>query len=324
MTQYIVEHSESKFAFYITVKPLSSLPGGLPVKHITEIADRAQDYFVAAFPEETEASKKMFRQYGFHENDLFWIHHSPIMFSGKGKYADHFGNRACLTEGCSVIFEGYNSVVEADTIHLLQPAKIYCGNHAIVKIGKNVQFNGGVKIVAKELAAEDLFPPIVTIGENVRMDNCTITSFSGEIRIGDQCTFGKNAAIVAGYGMGISLGKDCMFSHDVWLFSGDGHQIFDLRTGKSLNSIQNIPEEKRWICLDGHVWCGLRACILNGTKIGSGSVIGANSLVKGYFTNNCILAGNPARVIRKDIAWSRQPVEEELELCEQEYRMFSQ
>ena len=57
--------------------------------------------------------------------------------------------------------------------------------------------------------------------------------------------------------------------------------------------------------------CPIMACstyrwsILN-CDVGSGSIIGARDLVKKKYPNNCILAGIPAKVIRKDVGWSRE------------------
>jgi acetyltransferase-like isoleucine patch superfamily enzyme len=45
--------------------------------------------------------------------------------------------------------------------------------------------------------------------------------------------------------------------------------------------------------------------ILGGSSIGDGSVVGLGSIVKGSFPNNCILAGSPAKTVRRDIAWER-------------------
>ena len=47
------------------------------------------------------------------------------------------------------------------------------------------------------------------------------------------------------------------------------------------------------------------AFIMHGTEIGSGSVIGAKSVVKGRYPNNCVVAGNPAECVKTDVAWSR-------------------
>jgi acetyltransferase-like isoleucine patch superfamily enzyme len=41
------------------------------------------------------------------------------------------------------------------------------------------------------------------------------------------------------------------------------------------------------------------AVILPGTTIGRHCVVGANSVVKGCFDDNCVISGNPARVIKR-------------------------
>ena len=53
----------------------------------------------------------------------------------------------------------------------------------------------------------------------------------------------------------------------------------------------------------------MRATIMNGVEIGSGSTVGANSFVcKKKFPANCCLAGNPAKVLREQTAWIRDGV----------------
>lgn len=47
------------------------------------------------------------------------------------------------------------------------------------------------------------------------------------------------------------------------------------------------------------VWIGQHAVILPGTQIGDGAIVGAYSVVGGHVEPYTIVAGNPARVIRK-------------------------
>ena len=46
-------------------------------------------------------------------------------------------------------------------------------------------------------------------------------------------------------------------------------------------------------------WIGINVSILAGTEIGKNSVVGANSVVKGKFPDYCVIAGNPARVVKR-------------------------
>ncbi len=43
----------------------------------------------------------------------------------------------------------------------------------------------------------------------------------------------------------------------------------------------------------------MNSIILKGTTLGKNVVVGAGSVVCGTFPENCIIAGNPARIIRK-------------------------
>lgn len=39
--------------------------------------------------------------------------------------------------------------------------------------------------------------------------------------------------------------------------------------------------------------------ILPGTKLGNHCIVGANAVVRGFYSDNCVIAGNPACVIKK-------------------------
>lgn len=130
----------------------------------------------------------------------------------------------------------------------------------------------------------------------------------------------------ASYGMCIDLcamtklniGEDCMFSWDVEIRTGDGHSIFDVNTGKNINSTSEICG-RHSIQIGNHVWIGFRSIILYDTKIGDGSIVGAGSLVKSKFPNNCIVAGVPAKIIRYDVSWCRENMEQDVLKCGEKY-----
>ena len=43
----------------------------------------------------------------------------------------------------------------------------------------------------------------------------------------------------------------------------------------------------------------MNSIILKGTTIGNNCVVGAGSVVHGTFGDNCVIAGNPAKVIKE-------------------------
>jgi acetyltransferase-like isoleucine patch superfamily enzyme len=51
------------------------------------------------------------------------------------------------------------------------------------------------------------------------------------------------------------------------------------------------------------VWVGSGATILAGVTVGDGAVIAAASVVTKDVPPGVLVAGNPARVIRRDVTW---------------------
>lgn len=146
----------------------------------------------------------------------------------------------------------------------------------------------------------------VYVGQNVKTVRLRIRAYDGSsLVIGEQTSFAENCGIRLTFFSNIRIGKDCMFSTGVIIFCGDSHAIFDLKSGKNTNY---FSEEKRNIVLAEHVWVGYQAFLLSKTDIGSGSVVGARSLTNKKFPNNCVIAGSPAKIVKRDIAWNRNPL----------------
>jgi acetyltransferase-like isoleucine patch superfamily enzyme len=118
------------------------------------------------------------------------------------------------------------------------------------------------------------------------------------VKIGSNLTTTSTAIVSAVEGVTVSFGDDCMLASENQFRADDGHPIFDVFTGKRVNLSTSIR-------VGSHVWIGARAVLLAGAEIGDGSVIGFGSIVTKKIPNNCIAAGSPARVVRRNIAWER-------------------
>lgn len=94
----------------------------------------------------------------------------------------------------------------------------------------------------------------------------------------------------------IQIGNDVQFSWDSVVMDSDSHAIFDEK-GQRLNEDDNI-------IIGNHVWIGSSVTILKGTVIGNDCVVGACSkLSKDYKDNNCLIVGNPAKVVKQIGGW---------------------
>ena len=54
------------------------------------------------------------------------------------------------------------------------------------------------------------------------------------------------------------------------------------------------------VIIGDNVWIGDKVTILSGVRIGNGVVVAANSVVTKDVPEYCVVAGNPARVIRSN------------------------
>lgn len=96
-----------------------------------------------------------------------------------------------------------------------------------------------------------------------------------------------------------SLGEDCMLSSNIQIRCTDGHRIYDENN--------NVINKGFDVEIGNHVWIGASASILKNVKIANNCVIGAYSVIPKSFTEEkCVIAGNPGRVVRRNVNWKRE------------------
>jgi hypothetical protein len=104
---------------------------------------------------------------------------------------------------------------------------------------------------------------------------------------------------IEGVDFGVAIGDDALISHGVTIRNYNMHGLHDLRTGVA------IGRPPASLVLERHVWLGQDALLLNCARIGSGSVVGARSLVTRPVPPCVIAAGSPATVRRQGVSWGR-------------------
>lgn len=92
----------------------------------------------------------------------------------------------------------------------------------------------------------------------------------------------------------IEIGEDVAISHDVTIMDSDAHEIcYD-------GYVKTKP-----VKIGNRVWIGSRAIILKGVTVGDGAIIAAGAVVTKDVPDGCVVAGNPARVIKGNQVWKR-------------------
>ncbi|RYD47878.1 MAG: hypothetical protein EOP85_04665 [Verrucomicrobiaceae bacterium] len=98
----------------------------------------------------------------------------------------------------------------------------------------------------------------------------------------------------------VIIGKWCMFSRKIEIRSSDAHSVVERATGLAIN-------EKEPVYIGDHVWVCAGAHINKGSRIPSDSIVAAMSFVNRAFEEEgVILAGIPAKVVKRGITWNRK------------------
>ena len=128
-------------------------------------------------------------------------------------------------------------------------------------------------------------------GSNIVVqDGCYI---DGETKIGSYTYIGFNTRITK-----TSIGKYCSIANNVNI--GDGEHPLDKVSTSSFFIDDNFETLTKRPCIIGNdVWIGVSSIIKRNVIIGDGAIIGANSFVNKDVMPFTIVAGSPARVIRK-------------------------
>lgn len=106
---------------------------------------------------------------------------------------------------------------------------------------------------------------------------------------------------------GISVGDYTQIAANVGLIS-QNHDLTDSRA----HELIEFPS----IEIGKYCWIGMNSVILPGVKLGNFTVVGAGSVVtKSFVDGYCVIAGNPARVIRRLDKSKCLGFENEFEYC---------
>ena len=198
-------------------------------------------------------------------------------------------------------------------VHFIWPANLLCRINAVMfeiittwrslkirecrgQIGNNVQVTGG---------------DYITIGKNTYISNfCILTAwcrygytdqtFKPRITIDEECSIGEYNHISSINE--VKIGKGTLTGRWVTITDnshGDYHNIENNISYLSKKPISRDMFSKGAVIIGENVWIGDKATILPGVTIGSGAIIGANSVVTKDVPTFSIACGNPAKIIKQ-------------------------
>lgn len=148
-----------------------------------------------------------------------------------------------------------------------------------VKLGKNVRMRGFVNLYG------------CTIGDDVRIG--TFVEIQKGANIGNSCKISSHSFICEG----VTLEDEVFVGHNV-TFIND-------RFPRATTDEGLLKGEADWKCeptlVKRRASIGSSVTILCGVTIGEGAIIGAGSVVTKDVPAHAVVAGNPARILRKRV-----------------------
>src|SRR5580698_2756886 len=111
------------------------------------------------------------------------------------------------------------------------------------------------------------------------------------VRIGSRCVIGRGSHIVGHWS--IDIGDDIQTGPYVYI-TDQNHSYEDL----------DEPIGRQWpteaaVRIGSGSWLGANVVILPGTQIGEHVVVAAGAVVRGEVPDRCVVAGVPARIVRR-------------------------
>lgn len=168
-----------------------------------------------------------------------------------------------------------------------------------VQYGKNVLLKG-VPVIFNQRGAEMIIGDQCTIKSSflsnlVGLYSRTIIvtrTAEASIKIGSHVGI-SGATIYAR--KGITIGDYTMIGGNAKILDNDFHPI----EAEARNADDKSKIGTREIVIGKNCFIGCNSLILKGTVLGDNCVVGAGAVVSGKFEDHCVIAGNPARVIKK-------------------------
>lgn len=96
----------------------------------------------------------------------------------------------------------------------------------------------------------------------------------------------------------LRVGRNCLFSNNLTVRCGESpHLIFDRSSGEYLDVSEGV-------FIGDHVWIGENVYLTKKASVADESIVAACSVVtKRFEEKHAVIAGNPARCVRRDVQW---------------------
>lgn len=140
----------------------------------------------------------------------------------------------------------------------------------------------------------------ICIGDNVRLSGKSAIAFSNQIRVAPSLLIGNGVFIGHECGLHIAtaleIGDNTLIAKGVTIYDFDGHPY----AANERREEQQIEDSNcAQVRIGKDVWIGSKAIILKGVTIGDGAIVAAGSVVTRDVEARTVVAGNPAKLVKR-------------------------
>lgn len=128
-------------------------------------------------------------------------------------------------------------------------------------------------------------PYFISYGADIEVFKNALLEIEGGI--------GANIGLTIVCGNKISIGRDTGCGRNVTIRDNNGGHAISIRGYKN-----SLP-----VTIKNHVWLTESCTVMPGSVIEAGAIISARSVVSGHIPGSCIVSGDPAQVVEKNIYW---------------------
>jgi acetyltransferase-like isoleucine patch superfamily enzyme len=154
----------------------------------------------------------------------------------------------------------------------------------------------------------------LNIGEKCYINGSfTLERETGKISVGDRTYISAGVNIICA--SSIEIGSDVLMAWGITIVDHDSHStrwmeriddVENWRIGLMEGGPKRAALLKNWnvvaispVIIGNKVWIGFNSIILKGVHVGEGAVIAAGSIVTKDVPAYCVVAGNPAKVVKE-------------------------
>lgn len=179
--------------------------------------------------------------------------------------------------------------------------------HTVLDIrkGANVIINKPLVIGAKKVrGSTDETCLLVESDGNLIVDSWFAFGYGSHVEVFSNATLhikdaklerggGANMGLTIICGDSVEIGEDVRIGRNVTIRDNNGGHYLNMQGYKLSRPVK----------IGNHVWLCEGCTIMPGAKIGDGAIVAAHAVVNGPVPPHSLVAGNPARVVEKDVFW---------------------